>query len=363
MTSKPVLDSASCLGDGIGPEIVPLVASPSSTPPSRVGVDPVEWVELPLGRSAIDEYGAHTPRIDPRPRSPASTRGCSARTTAPPTPSRSGRQLNPERDDPQALRSLRQHPPGQGLRGRQRGRARHRPRDRPGEHRGLLRRPQHLRRHRRVHAHPDVAIAMGIITRPAVERIARSAFELAQRRSKQLTIVHKANVLKLTTGLFRDVCREVGRGLPGRHGRRLPHRRDDRAPRPQRRPVRRDRHREHVRRHPLRPRRRDRRLARHRPVDQLLLHPRHGPGRTRLRARHRRAEHRQPHRDDPLRRDAARLAGRQARRPRLADAAVRVEKGVAAAVAAGTSTRDLGGSASTTEFTAAVVGAIGDARP
>jgi 3-isopropylmalate dehydrogenase len=44
--------------------------------------------------------------------------------------------------------------------------------------------------------------------------------------------------------------------------------------------------------------------------------------------------------------------------PRLADAAARVEQGVAAAVAGGTSTSDLGGAASTTEFTDAVVGAI-----
>ena len=61
---------------------------------------------------------------------------------------------------------------------------------------------------------PDVAIMHGIITRPAVERIARRAFELAQRRDKRVTIVHKANVLRLTTGLFRDVCREVARDYP-----------------------------------------------------------------------------------------------------------------------------------------------------
>jgi 3-isopropylmalate dehydrogenase len=61
---------------------------------------------------------------------------------------------------------------------------------------------------------PDVAIALGIITRPAVDRIAREAFELATRRGKKLTIVHKANVLKLTTGLFRDVCREVAKEYP-----------------------------------------------------------------------------------------------------------------------------------------------------
>ena len=40
---------------------------------------------------------------------------------------------------------------------------------------------------------------------------------------------------------------------------------------------------------------------------------------------------------------------------RAADAAVRIERGVRSAVRAGVSTRDLGGTASTDEFTAAVV--------
>lgn len=44
---------------------------------------------------------------------------------------------------------------------------------------------------------------------------------------------------------------------------------------------------------------------------------------------------------------------------KLAAVAKIIEKGVADAIAAGTSTRDLGGSASTTEFTAAVIKAIG----
>ncbi|MFJ8109170.1 isocitrate/isopropylmalate dehydrogenase family protein [Streptomyces sp. NPDC096132] len=59
-----------------------------------------------------------------------------------------------------------------------------------------------------------VAIAMGIITRAATERVARVAFDLARSRRKKLTIVHKANVLKLTTGLFRTVCQEVAREYP-----------------------------------------------------------------------------------------------------------------------------------------------------
>ena len=61
---------------------------------------------------------------------------------------------------------------------------------------------------------PDVAIAMGIFTRGAIERVARVACELAGRRRNHVTIVHKANVLRLTTGMFRDVCREVASGYP-----------------------------------------------------------------------------------------------------------------------------------------------------
>ena len=60
----------------------------------------------------------------------------------------------------------------------------------------------------------DVAICLGVFTRPAVERIARTAFELARRRRNKLTIVHKANVLQLSSGLFKRVCLEVAEGYP-----------------------------------------------------------------------------------------------------------------------------------------------------
>ena len=60
----------------------------------------------------------------------------------------------------------------------------------------------------------DTAIAMAIFTRSAIERIATVAVELARTRRRRLTIVHKANVLRLTTGMFRDVCREVAAGYP-----------------------------------------------------------------------------------------------------------------------------------------------------
>jgi 3-isopropylmalate dehydrogenase len=61
---------------------------------------------------------------------------------------------------------------------------------------------------------PEVAIAHGIVTRAATRRIAVEALELASRRRKHLTIVHKANVLRLTTGLFLNVCREVAEEYP-----------------------------------------------------------------------------------------------------------------------------------------------------
>ncbi|MEI2416943.1 isocitrate/isopropylmalate family dehydrogenase [Orrella sp. JC864] len=61
---------------------------------------------------------------------------------------------------------------------------------------------------------PDVVVSLRRITRPCCERIARSAFELAMTRRKHVTIVHKANVLKLGDGMFIDVCREVGREFP-----------------------------------------------------------------------------------------------------------------------------------------------------
>jgi homoisocitrate dehydrogenase len=56
----------------------------------------------------------------------------------------------------------------------------------------------------------DTAIAERVVTRSASRRIAERALSLAQAAGrKHLTIVHKANVLPLTDGLFRDTVREV----------------------------------------------------------------------------------------------------------------------------------------------------------
>ncbi len=56
----------------------------------------------------------------------------------------------------------------------------------------------------------DTAVAERIITRQASRRIAQKALGLGRQLGRErLTIVHKANVLPVTDGLFRDTVREV----------------------------------------------------------------------------------------------------------------------------------------------------------
>jgi isocitrate dehydrogenase (NAD+) len=53
------------------------------------------------------------------------------------------------------------------------------------------------------------------VTRRGSERIVRYAFELARRAArKKVTIVHKANIMKTTSGLFLNVAREVAAQYP-----------------------------------------------------------------------------------------------------------------------------------------------------
>ena len=55
-----------------------------------------------------------------------------------------------------------------------------------------------------------------VITRKACERIAKRAFEIARLRNgkKKVTAIHKANVMRITDGLFASVCREISKQYP-----------------------------------------------------------------------------------------------------------------------------------------------------
>ncbi|KJR98221.1 MAG: isocitrate dehydrogenase [Peptococcaceae bacterium BRH_c4a] len=61
----------------------------------------------------------------------------------------------------------------------------------------------------------DAAESIKIITRSASERIARHAFDLAVKQGrKKVTAVHKANIMKLSDGLFLESARTVARDYP-----------------------------------------------------------------------------------------------------------------------------------------------------
>jgi len=61
----------------------------------------------------------------------------------------------------------------------------------------------------------DAAESIKIITRQGSERIARFAFEYARREGRRkVTAVHKANIMKLSDGLFLEVARQVAESFP-----------------------------------------------------------------------------------------------------------------------------------------------------
>jgi len=64
---------------------------------------------------------------------------------------------------------------------------------------------------------PDAAESIKIITRAASQRIARYAFEYAVKNGRRkVTAVHKANIMKLSDGLFLESCQQVAVDYAGR---------------------------------------------------------------------------------------------------------------------------------------------------
>jgi 3-isopropylmalate dehydrogenase len=201
-------------GDGIGAEIVPAsVAVADAALEASAGEGRVEWVPLPLAGSAIETHGTAVP--DETLRSLAELDGWLL------GPHDSASYPEPHRSELNPSGTIRKHfglfaniRPAKGFEGT-RAVA-------PDTDLVIVRENTEgfyadrntYRGTGEYMPTPDVAIAMGIVTRPAVERIARVALDLARRRRGHLTIVHKANVLKMTTGLFRDVCREVAQDFP-----------------------------------------------------------------------------------------------------------------------------------------------------
>src|SRR5713101_3501771 len=62
---------------------------------------------------------------------------------------------------------------------------------------------------------PDVVESLKIITKTASMQIAKAAFEYSAREGrKKVVAIHKANIMKMSDGLFLRCCREVAAGFP-----------------------------------------------------------------------------------------------------------------------------------------------------
>ncbi|PAU94176.1 isocitrate dehydrogenase [Aliifodinibius salipaludis] len=59
------------------------------------------------------------------------------------------------------------------------------------------------------------AESIAVVTREASEKVIRSAFEYAKKKNrKKVTLIHKANILKFTCGLFMEVGEEIAKDYP-----------------------------------------------------------------------------------------------------------------------------------------------------
>lgn len=60
----------------------------------------------------------------------------------------------------------------------------------------------------------DTALSIRKISRMASERIARRSYELAMKRRRKVTLIHKANTFRMSDGLFLEACYDVAKDFP-----------------------------------------------------------------------------------------------------------------------------------------------------
>ena len=201
-------------GDGIGPEIVPAAVALAEAAVTQAGGS-IEWQPLPFGWKAINECG------DPM---PASTKAALALTH--------GWVLGPHDSAsyPDDWQMSRRAMPGGELRRDYQLYANIRPavtldgvpatvtdtdlivlRENTE---GFYGDRNMFLGHGEVMPTADVALAVGVFTRHAIERVVADGFRLAQSRRGHLTVVHKANALKTSTGMFKTIAEEMAADYP-----------------------------------------------------------------------------------------------------------------------------------------------------
>jgi 3-isopropylmalate dehydrogenase len=198
-------------GDDIGLEIVPASVDTSRAAAELHGVA-IDWVPLPIGRTALDTHG-HT-----LPRETLETLG-----------TLDGWILGPigHRAYPRGPHAINPHPI---LRKSFNLFANVRPtRSYPGigclhdnvdlvivreNNEGFQPDRNMLMGNAEFRPNDEVTLSMRVITRTGSRRVARAAFELARQRRKHLTYVHKDTVFKLGCGMFVEECRKLAPEFP-----------------------------------------------------------------------------------------------------------------------------------------------------
>jgi len=205
----------SLLGDGIGPEIVPAARTVLDAAVAAAGGAPIEWHDLPMGATALHEFG--TPM-------PEQTKTALADLD--------GWLIGPHDSAsyPVSWHERRERPPGGELRHHFQLFANLRPsRNRPGiasiasdvdiltvreNLEGFYADRNMLTGSGELQPTEDVVLVVGVFTRARIEQIARMAFESARARRQHLTIIHKSNVIPVAFEFFLRICREVAQDFP-----------------------------------------------------------------------------------------------------------------------------------------------------
>ncbi|MFP7226545.1 isocitrate/isopropylmalate dehydrogenase family protein [Priestia filamentosa] len=199
-------------GDGIGPEIVSATVEVFKTAADKVGVN-IDWIDLPMGWEGIKQYNDPLPEF-----------------TTNALKDTHGWILGPHDSAAYPLEHKVKLNPSGALRHTLDLFANIRPaKTMPGiksvvgeadlvifreNTEGFYADRNMFAGHGEWQITEDVVVTSGVFTRKAVERIAHAAFKMAMKRRKKVTIVHKANVLRLSTGLFLNVCREIAKQYP-----------------------------------------------------------------------------------------------------------------------------------------------------
>jgi 3-isopropylmalate dehydrogenase len=203
------------LGDGIGPEIVPATRLVVDAALEQVGLPEADWVELPMGASALAEYDTPMPDFV---KDELAT--CDGWLMGPHDSASYPERWHQRRERP-ASGELRHHF-DLFLNAR------------PNRNRAgvpavvndvdlmiVRENSEGFYADRNMFAGsgefmptPDTVLVVGVFTRSAAKRIAVEAFELARRRRGRVSIVHKSNVIPLAFGLFVDECLKVATGYP-----------------------------------------------------------------------------------------------------------------------------------------------------